>query len=230
MRKLLVIVGVAVSCSLVASATDEVTRYETYLGYDFVRFETNSGVAPSFNTNGGNGQFAYNFNKWFGAVVDLGAVNRGTLGGYSIDTTVANFVAGPRFTYHNHSRFTPFVQALFGGAYGTTSTEVTLPFNPGATPTPPIVIPPEFCPACAVTPHATDTSIPISARLVASNVHFAMLAGGGLDIKVSKHLSFRPIEADYYLTRMPEVLNNGNLGNQHNFRYSAGFNFRFGAQ
>lgn len=222
MKTLLVITGIAVSCSIVASAADEVTRYETYLGYDFVRFETNSGVVPSFNTNGGNGQFVYNFDKWFGAVVDLGAVNRGTLGGYSIDTTVANFVAGPRFTFHNHSRFIPFAQALFGGAYGTTSTEVTLPFTPST--------PPVFCPTCVVTPQQTGTALPVSARLVASDAHFAMLAGGGLDIKISKHMSFRPIEADYYLTRMPEVLNNGNRANQHNFRYSAGFNFRFGAE
>lgn len=169
------------------------------------------------------------FNKWFGGVVELGAITKGVLGGYSVDTTVMNFVAGPRFAWHNDSRFTPFVQSLFGGAYGTTSTEITIPFAPGATPTPPIAIPPQFCPDCIVTPNQTGSStIPISARLVASGTHFAMLAGGGLDIKVSKHMSFRPFEVDYFLTRMPNLT--GNHTNQNNFRYSGGVNFTFGAQ
>ena len=70
---------------------------------------------------------------------------------------------------------------------------------------------------------------PISARINASNTGFAMFAGGGLDIKVSKHMAFRPIGADYYLTRLPSLLT-GNTSNRNNFRYSAGVNFLFGAQ
>jgi hypothetical protein len=225
MRKSLVLVGIGMLSSLVAFATDEAPRYETFLGYDFVRFNPNSGIVPSFNANGGSGQFVYNFDKWFGAVMDLGAVTKGTLGGYSVDTTVFNFVAGPRFTYHNQSRFTPFGEALFGGAYATTSTQITLPFIPGVTP--PIAVPPVFCPNCVVNP-LTGSTIPVSARLVASGTHFAMLAGGGLDIRVSKHMSFRPFEVDYFLTRMPALT--GNHTNQNNLRYSAGVNFQFGAQ
>ena len=53
-------------------------------------------------------------------------------------------------------------------------------------------------------------------------------AGGGVDIKLSKHMAFRPIEFDYYLTRFsnPELGNN----NQNNWRYSGGVNFLFGAK
>lgn len=196
------------------------------MGYNFVRFPTNNGIVPSFNANGGDGQFVYNFTSQFGAVLDLGAVTKGTLGGYGIDTTVFNFLAGPRFTWHNHSRFTPFVQALFGGAYGTTSTQLTIPAGN------PIAIPPVFCPGCVVTPLDTNTpttTVPISARLVASATHFAMVAGGGLDIKVGKHMSFRPIGVDYYQTRFPGLLTT-NQNHQNNFRYTAGVNFLFGAQ
>jgi hypothetical protein len=103
-----------------ASATDW-DRYEVYLGYDFVRFNPNSNFIPSFNANGGGGQFVYNFSKWFGGVVDLAAVNKGTLNGFNVDTTVASFTAGPRFTMHR-GRWAPYVQLLFGGAYATTST------------------------------------------------------------------------------------------------------------
>jgi len=85
-------------------------------GTDTVGFNPNSGYVPFFNANGGGGQFVYNVNKWIDGVFDMGGVTKGTLQGFNINTTVFNFVAGPRITYHNHSRFTSFAQVLFGGA------------------------------------------------------------------------------------------------------------------
>src|SRR5580704_11179201 len=54
--------------------------------------------------------------------------------------------------------------------------------------------------------------------------HFAMTAGGGLDVKVSQHFSIRPVQAEYFLTKIPDGLNN----RQNNFRFSGGVVFRFG--
>jgi hypothetical protein len=227
MHRIVVIVSLAMLSSLVASATDEATKFETFLGYSLVRFETQNGIAPSFNANGGDGQFVYNFNKNFGAALDVGAATKGILGGYSVDTTLVNFVAGPRFTWHNHSRFTPFVQALFGGAYGTTSTQISIPLASPGVPTNPIFVPPPFVPV--ITPHGSSSTVPVSARLVASATHFAMIAGGGIDFKVSKHLSLRPIGIDYYQTRFPSLLDINHVA-QHNVRYTAGLNFTFGAE
>jgi hypothetical protein len=53
---------------------------------------------------------------------------------------------------------------------------------------------------------------------------FAMTAGGGLDCKLSKLISIRPVQAEYYLTKFPDGLNN----RQNNFRFSSGVVFRFG--
>jgi hypothetical protein len=53
--------------------------------------------------------------------------------------------------------------------------------------------------------------------------HFALAAGGG-DLRVSPHISIRPVEAEYFLTRIPDGLNN----RQNNFRFGAGIVFRFG--
>jgi opacity protein-like surface antigen len=53
---------------------------------------------------------------------------------------------------------------------------------------------------------------------------FAMTAGGGLDVRVSEHVSLRPIQAEYFLTKIPDGLNN----RQDNFRFSAGISFLFG--
>ena len=56
---------------------------------------------------------------------------------------------------------------------------------------------------------------------------FAMTAGGGLDIKINKHVYFRPIQAEYFLTRLSPI---GAFGttNRNNFRYSVGVNFSYG--
>ncbi len=210
MRKIIAVIAAVPMFALVAGATD-VPKTETFLGYNYVRFNPNSDVFPSFNANGGGGQFVYNFNKWIGGVVDVGAVTRGSFDNFNVDATVINFVAGPRITYHNHSRFVPFGQVLFGGAYSTASLPVTVTGG-GAIVPPGIILPPI-----------------VAARVNASNTGFAMMAGGGLDIKVSKHIALRPIGADYYLTRIPSLLT-GDTSNRNNFRYSAGINFLMGAR
>jgi hypothetical protein len=208
MKKSLITIGTVLLSSCVASAED-VPQMEAFLGYNYVRFNPNSRFFPSFNANGGGGQFVYNFNRWIGGVGDIGAVTAGSVGGLGIDSTVVNFVAGPRFTYHNESRFQPFGQVLFGVAYSTASLPVTAAIIPGG-----IILPPGSV---------------VTARLHASNTGFAMFAGGGLDIKLGEHISVRPIGADYYLTRLPSLLT-GDTTNRNNFRYSAGISFLFGPQ
>jgi hypothetical protein len=49
-------------------------------------------------------------------------------------------------------------------------------------------------------------------------------AGGGIDVKISKHFSIRPVQAAYCLAKIPDGLNN----RQNNFRSGAGIVFRFG--
>jgi len=56
--------------------------------------------------------------------------------------------------------------------------------------------------------------------------NFAMTVGGGIDFKVSKHVSVRPVQAEYFMTKIPDGLNN----RQNNFRFSAGVVFRFGTR
>ena len=61
--------------------------------------------------NGGSGSFAYNINNVVGLVADLG--------GYAntrINDRLLTYMFGPRFSWR-HSRLTPYVQFLFGGAY-----------------------------------------------------------------------------------------------------------------
>jgi hypothetical protein len=59
-----------------------------------------------------------------------------------------------------------------------------------------------------------------------STTVFAMTVGGGIDIGVSRHISIRPAQAEYFLT----ALSDGNTNRQNNFRFSAGVVLRFGGR
>jgi hypothetical protein len=214
MRKIFVMIAAVLTFGMVATATDFPTS-ELFLGYNFTRFYPNSGYIPDLNANGGDAQFTYNFSKWVGATVDVGSVTKGTINHNNWDTTATSFTIGPRFAYHNHSRFTPYVEVLFGGAESSISTQVGTFVPPNA----PVTLPSN------VTVILPPTSI-FTTRIEASKGGFAMLAGGGLDIKF-KRLSFRPIGVDYYLMRMPSLVT-GNDTNMNNIRYTAGVSFLFG--
>ena len=58
----------------------------------------------------------------------------------------------------------------------------------------------------------------------ASENNFAMTAGGGIDIKVSRHVSVRPVQAEYFMTKIADGLNN----RQNNLRLGGGIVVRFG--
>lgn len=189
MRKLAFrLTGVVTLLSLTAAAQD-IPRGEAYFGYSWVRFSSDNAV--NFNANGGNLQLAYNFNRWLGVVGDFGGYHKGDINGLVINTTVASFMAGPRFSFNKRGRINPYVQGLFGGAFRATSGLVAF-------------------------------------ALPGDVTRFALLAGGGVDIKMGHHLAIRPVEADYFYTRIdhPELA----VPMRNNLRLSAGVNFFIGGE
>jgi len=52
---------------------------------------------------------------------------------------------------------------------------------------------------------------------------FAMSAGGGMNIDLSRHLALRPLQADYFLTSFP----NASANRQNSLRVGAGIIFKF---
>jgi hypothetical protein len=211
MRKILVVVGTALLCSMTAGAWNY-QQWEAFAGYDFIRYNSNSDFVPSVNVNGGNGQIQYNFNKWFSGVIDAGAATKGAIGGFTgLNTTIATFTAGPRVTINRGGRFQPYVQALFGGAYWQASAPVGL-FGQAV------------LPGFGLSPF-----VPSSTRIANGEWGFAMLLGGGVDIKVSRHFFFRPAEASYLLTNMsnPFVPFSGST-TRNSFRYSGGVGIMWG--
>ena len=53
---------------------------------------------------------------------------------------------------------------------------------------------------------------------------FGMTAGGGIDIRVSRYFAFRPLQAEYFMTKFPDGANN----RQNNLRFGAGIVLRLG--
>jgi len=226
MRKSISVISTVLLFAAVAAA-QETPRSEVFLGYDFTRFNSASNV-PAFSMNGGVGEYTYNFNRWIGFTADTGSVHNGNIGGYHLDTTLTNYLFGPRIPFRHWSRVTPYFQILWGGVYGATSALVQI--APG-TPTNPIVIPPPVAvnPLSGSTAGTTATNLTnaINLRAVHDQTAFAMTVGGGLDIKITKLITFRPIGLDYYLTRL-QNLRTADDNNQHSLRYTAGLNFTFG--
>ena len=201
---------------LTTAGAAEIPKVETFLGYTYVRVNS-AGNIDAFNANGGSGQFIYNFDKWISGVVDVGAVHNGDIGGFQIDNTGVNFLAGPRFSIGKGSRITPYVQALFGGVYYTASSridgiETATAFLPGIQ-----------------APTFPTPGQPITTRLTTSQTDFAMTAGGGLELKLNRHVRFRPIGLDYYMTRIKNLRIPGDH-QQNNLRYSTGLTFTFGGE
>jgi outer membrane immunogenic protein len=72
--------------------------------------------------------------------------------------------------------------------------------------------------------HAGGTLAPGNSGLPGSANAFALTAGGGLDIGLTRRIALRALEADYYLTRF----DNGVNDHQNNLRIEAGVIVRFG--
>ncbi|HEY2389571.1 MAG TPA: outer membrane beta-barrel protein [Candidatus Angelobacter sp.] len=198
------IFGVLLLLATGAFAQDE-PKFETYLGYSFTR--VNSGInVPAFSANGGTGEIAFNFNKWLAAVGSFNAVHNGNISEFHVDQTLFGYMFGPRVNVR-FGRVTPFLETLFGATHDSRSFRV---------------------PDTAIAVGNTT----VSQRFVNDATAFSMEFGGGLDLPITKHLAFRPIKFDYYMTRFQPVfiegLGNANRNrNQSNLIYGTGFNFRF---
>ena len=194
--------------ALLAAGTataQDVPKAEWFLGYNYVRVNSTTQIS-SYSANGGSSQLALNFGKWVSGVFDIGGYHNGVVNGYEIDNTMLSYMFGPRINIRK-GRVTPYFNTLFGGVwFGASAGKNVAP--------------------CTGTSCGSTTT---TDRAAGSLNAFAMAVGGGVDIRLGKHVSFRPIGLDYFLTRLKNpVLQDDH--NQHNLRYSAGISFLFGGE
>jgi opacity protein-like surface antigen len=202
MKRLLSLAGLTLLVSLTALAQQDAPKSELFGGYSHIRTEGGAGL------HGWNGSAGANLNEWFGLFADFSghyssssirAAN--TVVGIpdfsvrsDVDVNFHTVLVGPRFSYRKHERLTPFAHALVGASR----------FHVEGT-------------AVLTTPPIGTTEIAFSE----SETGFAMGLGGGLDVKLTRSVALRLIQADYLLTTI-----NGNI--QNNARLGVGFVYRFG--
>jgi hypothetical protein len=68
-----------------------------------------------------------------------------------------------------------------------------------------------------------------NARVTGHQNGFAAALGGGIDIKMTQHISVKPIQLEYLMTQDPSPFSDL-PHTQNNLRYSAGVLFRFGSK
>jgi hypothetical protein len=183
-------------------------KVEWFLGYSFWR------AIPTSNNNrigylhGGSTSLAYNFNKYFGLAGDFAGFDdsKMTLFSPAGSTTVPS--DGKVWTYMVGPRFSYRRHEMltpFAQVLlgGVSATDVTLSSCTGFA-------------GCG--PLGVDNT-------------FATLMGGGLDIKISRHIALRLLEANFLLTHFEDPFpNTGHRGWQKNVRLSTGIVFRFGGE
>ena len=104
--------GLFLVCGAVMSAQETTPKYEVGVNYSWLH--VNSANYDLQRTgNGGSEYLEYNLNRTVGLVGDFGGYANTRRG---IDDKLLTYMFGPRFSWR-HSRLTPYVQFLFGGAY-----------------------------------------------------------------------------------------------------------------
>jgi hypothetical protein len=189
----------------------EYAKWEESVDYSYARGNP-ANVGKPFSLNGGGGAVVYNFNGFIGIKLDFQ--------GYGSTTrTVSNLVViNPEgvATIVNSASVQSNLFTYMAGAQLRVPTHTFKPFA-------------EFLFGGALTNfHGNLVTAGVATNVNPTYNAFAMAVGGGLDIRMNKHLSIRPFQMDYLLTRFGNSLIPGGNHNQNNFRYSAGINLTFG--
>lgn len=116
MRKFAYLVGLFLLAGLPAVAQETGSK-DVSIEYSYLRANPATTGIPSFNSNGGSASFAYNPRSSFGLVGEFSGYHIGDIGAASVNTNLFTYMAGPQVYFHHFSRFTPFVQDLFGVAH-----------------------------------------------------------------------------------------------------------------
>lgn len=108
MRNLLILGALILIAATPACA--QAPKAEFFAGYEYLH-HPGGGNCHGFGAN-----LAYNLNDWAGVVGDFGVCKEtGLPSGFSAHDV--NYLFGPRVSYRNYGKLTPFAQVLFGGQH-----------------------------------------------------------------------------------------------------------------
>jgi hypothetical protein len=193
-----------VALSGLAGFGQDVPKVEVPVGFSLVNVHPDFSKITSFNLFGGGGEFDVNFGPYLGIKADfMGYTQSSSLTSKLHELGYTGNVNGNVFTY------------LFGLQIKK-HTGVFQPFGE-------VLVGAAHSNLYATLYNANNGT----ANGSSDNNAFAFATGGGLDIKLTPHISARPAQVDYLLTRFG-VNGTSYTGSQNNFRYLAGLDFTFG--
>lgn len=105
----------------VAAQAQETPKVDVFAGYSYVRENPGPTSGDSFSLNGGSASLTYHIRDWVSGVADFGGYHNGNILGTGVDGTLSTYLFGPRVSYRSYRHFTPFAEALFGGAHAGAS-------------------------------------------------------------------------------------------------------------
>ena len=111
MRKFLVLAALLVFVSGVAMAQDH-PKAEVFGGYSYLRVNPGQGVSGENFPGGWHASLAGNVNNWFGIAGDFTGHYKKIAG---VRVNSHSYMVGPRISYRNNEKVTPFAHVLFGG-------------------------------------------------------------------------------------------------------------------
>jgi hypothetical protein len=228
----MLVLGIAVLLAGTCFA-QEYSKFEASVDYSYARWNPSnfpSGTIPGTNQkfgnghslNGGGGTFVYNINRWIGIKADLqGYGSHGTSsflippgnpvlpkgGAFSVSGNLFTYTFGPEVKLRA-GRFNPYFQTLFGAAHSNVYKNLDS----------------AICVSQPIVGGSSTCATTSAFRNPSSNA-FAMVLGGGIDITLTKMVTFRAGEIDYLLTRFGT--SNFSVGNQNGLRVVTGFVFTF---
>lgn len=183
-------------------------KVELFLGYSHFRgMPTYASGNRMVGLNGGDASLAFNLNRYLGLVADFGGYN----------TTRLN-LTGPGANPVREADASGTVYTYMGGPrLSFRHSERVTPFVQalfGGVHASPVTL--SGCSGNLCTPLPTQNA-------------FALAAGGGIDVKVLRHLAIRVVQAEYMMTRFAGVATNGSRM-QNDLRLSTGVVLRLGGE
>jgi hypothetical protein len=175
-------------------------RFEVAGMYQYVNFMPGGGYS-NFNNHGATGSFTYNATNWLGLTAEIG--------GYHLSREIYGApVANPdgTFTYSQEKITGGWETYLFGPRINFRKFD-------------------HFVPFVEVMFGAAHSGAQLNGTGGQST--FAMAAGGGIDVILTKYIAWRFFEADYLMTNFSGPLVDPD-GRQNNFRIGTGIVLRWG--
>jgi hypothetical protein len=216
--RILLCFGIMTFC-ISSAFTRELDKFELFGGYSFYHIKDTT-------SHGWNTAATYHWNRWLGFSLDIDGFYKSTSHvtptnlTFDFSYSTYDYLIGPSFTPKQLGRVTPFIHLLAGvrhsvqhSSYPGQLSSLSFVTNSGE-----IIL----VPGIIAGPNMPSTETKYSVNKL------SMAAGGGADIRISKHISIRAFQADF--TYKAASLVQGQQPPTKGFRFSSGIVFNFGGK